>query len=94
MFQHELGPLGCASNPVSNQNPGNWKGERAGWCPGMEVPTRIDTFNTSMASSTFNFEYDYQDWVSDGAGGEAYYATSTFVVVKSDTPIVKPTVAE
>lgn len=94
MFQHNLGPLGCASNPVSNQNPGNWKGERAGWCPGMEVPTRIDNFNTSMASSTFSFEYDYEDWVTDGAGGDAFYATSTFVVVKSDTPIVKPTVAE
>ena len=93
-FDHEMGPLGCASNPVSNQSPGNWQPDRAGWCPGMAVPTRIDEFTTSMSGNTFNFEYDYQDWTSDGANGNAYYATSTFVVVKSNTPIVKPTVAE
>ena len=94
MFQHYLGPIGCASNPVSNQSPGNWQPDRAGWCPGMAVPTRINTFETSMAGNSFTFEYDYQDWVSNGQNGDAFYATSTFVVVKSNTPIAKPTVME
>jgi hypothetical protein len=93
-FQHSLEPLGCASNPVSNQSPGNWTANRAGWCPGMEVPTRINEFATSMAGTTFSFEYDYEDWVSDGGNGNAYYATSTFVVVKSNTPITNPIVVD
>lgn len=94
MFQHNLEPLGCASNPVSNQAPGNWTADRAGWCPGMDVPTRINQFTTSMAGNTFSFEYDYEDWTSDGGNGNAYYATSTFVVVKSNTPIANPTVTD
>ena len=93
-FQHNLEPLGCASNPINNQNPGNWQPDRAGWCPGMVVPARIDNFGTSMAGNTFNFEYDYEDWVSDGLGGNAFYATSTFIVVKSNTPIAKPVVMD
>jgi len=95
MFQHDMGPIGCASNPVSPQS-GNWSPDRAGWCPGMAVPVRIDVFSSSMSGATFNFEYDYEDWTSDGGNtsgqGGAYYATSTFVVVKSNSPIVKPTV--
>ncbi|WP_323789619.1 peptide-N-glycosidase F-related protein [Psychroserpens sp.] len=94
MFQHNLSPLGCASNPVSNQNPGNWQPDRAGWCPGMVVPARLNQFNSSMAGSSFSFEYDYEDWISDIAGGNAFYATSTFVVVKSNTPISKPVVSD
>lgn len=92
VFQHYMGPIGCAANPVSNQSPGNWQPDRAGWCPGMAVPVRKDVFGSSMAGSSFVFEYDYQDWVNNGGNGEAYYATSTFVVVKSNTPISKPTV--
>ena len=91
-FQHYLGSLGCASNPVSNQNPGNWEPNRAGWCPGMEVPTRIDAFSSTMAGSMFTFEYDYEDWTNNMGNGSAYYATSTYVVVKSSTPITKPVV--
>ena len=91
-FQHEMGALGCASNPISNQSPGNWMPNRAGWCPGMAVPDRIDTFASSMAGSMFTFEYDYEDWTNDMGNGNAYYATSTYVVVKSSTPITKPTV--
>jgi len=96
-FQHYMGPIGCGSNPVNGQG-GNWTPNRAGWCPGMEVPVRTDVFPTAMAGNTFTFEYDYEDWTTDGGsttgqnGGSAYYATSTFVVVKSNTPIVKPTV--
>jgi len=91
-FQHEMGALGCASNPISNQSPGNWTPDRAGWCPGMEVPTRIDSFSSSMAGNTFTFEYDYSDWTNDMGNGNAFYATSTYVVVKSNSPIAKPTV--
>jgi len=91
-FQHYMGALGCASNPVSNQNPGNWTPDRAGWCPGMEVPTRIDAFSSTLAGNTFNFEYDYEDWTNNMGNGSAYYATSTYVVVKSSTPITKPIV--
>ncbi|OUR97744.1 peptidase [Flavobacteriales bacterium 33_180_T64] len=95
MFQHDLGPLGCASNPVSNQAPGNWQPDRAGWCPGMVVPVRIDQFGTSMAGSMFDFEYEYENgWTNDGLNGDSFYATSTFVVVKSNSPINKPVVTE
>lgn len=97
MFQHNMEPIGCASNPVQPQS-GNWNPDRAGWCPGMAVPVRINQFGTSMSGSTFTFEYDYQDWTSDGGSTSgnngAFYATSTFVVVKSSTPIVKPTVMD
>lgn len=89
-----MGPLGCASNPVNNQSPGNWQPDRAGWCPGMVVPARYDQFSGSMAGSSFSFEYDYVNWTNDGANGDAFYATSTFVVVKSNTPISKPMVTE
>jgi len=95
MFQHDMGPLGCASNPVSPQN-GNWQPDRAGWCPGMAVPVRIDEFDNAMAGNTFGFKYDFEDWVNDlqstADNVHAYYAISTFVVVKSDTPIAKPNV--
>ncbi len=97
MFQHNMEPIGCASNPVQPQS-GNWNPDRAGWCPGMAVPVRINQFGTSMSGSTFTSEYDYQDWTSDGGSTSgnngAFYATSTFVVVKSSTPIVKPTVMD
>ncbi len=94
MFQHNMGPIGCAGNPINNQSPGNWVPDRAGWCPGMVVPPRLDEFVGSMAGNSFTFEYDYEDWVTDGLNGNAFYATSTFVVVKSSTPIVKPTVTD
>lgn len=94
-FQHNMGPIGCGANPVSGQA-GNWVPDRAGWCPGMEVPVRVNDLASSMAGSTFTFEYDYEDWTADGGSTSgtagAYYATSTFVIVKSNTPIIKPTV--
>ncbi len=91
-FKHYMGPIGCGSNPVNNQNPGNWKGERAGWCPGMEVPTRIDILENAMAGSTFDFEYDFKYWRNNDQNGEAYNAISTYIIVKSNTPIDKATV--
>lgn len=93
MFQHNLGPLGCASNPVSNQAPGNWTPDRAGWCPGMEVPTRIDSFTSSMAGTTFTFEYGFENWTNTTTDN-SFYPISTFVVVKSDTPISRAVVMD
>ena len=91
-FQHYMGPIGCASNPVSNQSPGNWMPDRAGWCPGMAVPVRSNDLGTSFNGTSFTFEYDFEDWTSDGQGGNAYYAISTYVVVKSNTEISNPVV--
>lgn len=96
-FAHKMEPIGCGTNPVNPQN-GNWAPDRAGWCPGMAVPVRINEFPVSMAGNTFSFEYDFEDWVSDGgtSSGQngAFYATSTFVVVKSNSPIDKPQVED
>ena len=60
----------------------------------MEVPIRLDQFDSAMAGSSFAFEYDYEDWVNNGGNCNAFCATSTFVVVKSNTPIAKPVVNE
>ncbi len=96
-FDHVLSPLGCADNPVKNQA-GNWTTDRAGWCPGMAVPVRTNTLDKSFAGHTVSFEYDYQDWVADGGNtsGNAgsYYATSCFVIVKSNSPIDPAVVSE
>jgi hypothetical protein len=51
----------------------------------MIVPVRTNALDSALSS--FNFEYDFEDWTNDGANGDAYYATSTYVVVKSNTPI-------
>lgn len=91
-YSHEMGPLGCQNNPIDNQAPGNWQPNRAGWCPGMVVPTRIDLLNTSALQNTFTFQYKFEDWQNNGQNGDAFYAVSTFVVAKSDKKIQKPTV--
>lgn len=93
-FQHNLDPIGCASNPINNQNPGNWMPDRAGWCPGMVVPVRTNLMDNSISGSTFAFEYDFEDWTNDGANGSAFYATSTYVVVKSNSMVSSPIVID
>ena len=93
-FQHNLGPIGCSANPVNNQNPGNWQPDRAGWCPGMAVPVRMNSLDTSYSGSTVSFEYDFEDWTSDGNGGNAFYAISTYVIVKSNSEITAPIVTD
>ena len=93
-FQHNLGPLGCSANPINNQNPGNWQPDRAGWCPGMAVPVRMNSLDTSYSGSTISFEYDFEDWTSDGNGGNAFYAISTYVIVKSNSEITTPIVTD
>jgi hypothetical protein len=63
-FQHYLGPIGCVTNPVSPQN-GNWAPDRAGWCPGMAVPNRINSLEASLAGTTFSFDYEFEPWTND-----------------------------
>ena len=99
VFQHNMGPIGCGSNPI-NQQAGNWQNDRAGWCPGMVVPVRSDEIDLSSTGTSFNFEYDFEDWVSDGGVIDpsyqpgAYYATSTYIVVKSSSQISIPIVTD
>ena len=93
-FQHSLGPIGCSANPINNQNPGNWQPDRAGWCPGMAVPVRMNSLDTSYSGSTISFEYDFEDWISDGNGGNAFYAISTYIIVKSNSEITAPVVTD
>lgn len=96
-FEHDLKALGCASNPIKNQQ-GNWQGDRAGWCPGMIVPVRIDTFTNSVAGTDLNYEYKFKPWTNNMQAQidnpHAYYAISSFVVVKSNNPISKPQVLD
>ena len=82
-----MGSIGCASNPISNQNPGNWQPNRAGWCPGMAVPVRTDNLDISYSGKSITFEYELEDWTSDGAGGNAFYGVSTYIVLKSNNEI-------
>lgn len=88
-FEHYLGPLGCADNPIDNQAPGNWEGDRAGWCPGMAVPVREDALDSSLFGESFDFEYALEDWTNNQMNGDAFYAISSFVVVKSNEPITE-----
>lgn len=83
-YLHKLAGLGCSDNPVNNQAPGNWEPDRAGWCPGMVVPFRFDNIAKEKFGTTFDFEYKFEDYVTTG---EAYYAISTFLVLKSNQPI-------
>ena len=96
-FQHYLGPIGCITNPVSPQY-GNWSPDRAGWCPGMAVPNRINSLEASLAGTTFSFDYEFEPWTNDllstSSNIHAYYAISSFIIVKSNSPINKPTVTE
>ena len=98
-FSHYMGPIGCGSNPISNQG-GNWAPDRAGWCPGMIVPVRLDKFDSDMSNSTINFEYYFQPWTNNFAGTpgynnkNAYNAISTFIVLKSDQQIDAATISD
>lgn len=92
-FLHSMEPIGCGSNQVSPQN-GNWAPDRAGWCPGKEVPIRTDAMSNLMAGESLSFEYSFEDWANDLGNGKAYYSLSTFVVLESDTPIQAAIVTE
>lgn len=93
-YKHKLEGIGCAKNPVDNQAPGNWKPDRAGWCPGMVVPIRFDNIQKTLFGTNFNFEYKFEPWTrEDKKDNNAYYAISTFVVLKSNSPITKATIS-
>jgi hypothetical protein len=53
----------------------------------MAVPVRVDELDPSLNGALFTFEYDLEDWTSNGNGGNAFYAISTYVVIKSDSEI-------
>ncbi len=95
LFSHEMKGMGCDRNVVSDQG-GNWKPDRAGWCPGMEVPVRTDIFSVSMAAESFCYTYELEPWTNDfqtdADNKHAYYAISSFILVKSNTPIEAPVV--
>ena len=97
-FSHYMGPIGCSSNPITNQG-GNWSPDRAGWCSGMVVPVRIDQFNLDISNSTIDFEYYFQPWTNNFVGTQgynnknAYNAISSFIVLKSDQQIDAATIS-
>ena len=97
-FSHYMGPIGCGSNPINNQG-GNWAPDRAGWCPGMVVPVRVDKFDSDVSNSTLNFEYYFKPWINNFVGTpgynnkNAYNAISCFIVVKSDQEIEPATIS-
>ncbi|NSL85205.1 peptidase [Chitinophaga sp. Mgbs1] len=104
-FKHNMGSLGCSTNPkvVKNQG-GNWTGNRAGWCPGMEVPVRTNILSDPKAGQSFNFNYVLQEdqwntanmaekWRDNGANPDgAYYSVSSFVIIQSNSPLTNPVV--
>lgn len=97
-FSHYMGPIGCSSNPITNQG-GNWSPDRAGWCPGMVVPVRINQFNSDISNITIDFEYYFQPWTNNFIGTQgynnknAYNAISSFIVLKSDQQIDAATIS-
>lgn len=92
LFSHYMGPIGCSQNPINNQG-GNWQPDRAGWCPGMTVPVRIDKFGNNLSNKTLNYEYDFENWTNDFVGTSGYnnknafYAISSFLILKSNSEI-------
>ena len=60
----------------------------------MEVPVRMNNLDTSYNGSTISFEYDFENWTSDGNGGNAFYAISTYIIVKSNSEINEPIVTD
>lgn len=95
LFTHAMNGIGCDKNPVQPQG-GNWEPDRAGWCPGMEVPVRTDVFETPMAAESFCYTYELEKWTNDfqttADNKHAYYAISSFILVKSNTPVDAPLV--
>lgn len=60
--EHRLWRDDCAQNPISNQR-GNWRPNRAGWCPGdIVTPWIADLGAPSPGAHTVS--YDIDDWVN------------------------------
>ena len=55
------------------------------------VKELIDKFNEDMSNSTFEYDYGFQAWTNnlqtDASNKHAYYAISTFIVLKSNEEI-------
>jgi hypothetical protein len=64
----------------------------------MAVPNRIDLLDPSLSGNTFSFDYEFEPWtnnlLSTSSNIHAYYALSSFIIVKSNTPIEKPIVMD
>ena len=94
-----MGPIGCSQNPINNQG-GNWAPDRAGWCPGMKVPVRIDKFGNDVSNKTLNYEYDFENWTNDFLGTpgynnkNAFYAISSFLILKSNSEIERAIISD
>ncbi len=99
LFSHYMGPIGCSQNPINNQG-GNWAPDRAGWCPGMTVPVRIDKFDSDISNKTMNYEYDFENWTNDFVGTpgynnkNAFYAISSFLILKSNSEIERAIISD
>ena len=53
----------------------------------MKVPVRTSNLDLGFGGSTISYEYELEDWTSDGNGGDAYYAISTYIILKSNSEI-------
>ena len=53
----------------------------------MQVPVRTNNLDLSFGGFTISYEYELEDWTSDGNGGDAYYAISTYIILKSNSEI-------
>ena len=83
----------CAQNPVSNQG-GNWKPNRAGWCPGADViPWSFDvtaSLSAEMLAGTtpVDFSYDvaegYENVCRPDAGDKCGYCAFSEVTCDYD----------
>ena len=99
LFSHYMGPIGCSQNPINNQG-GNWAPDRAGWCPGMTVPVRIDKFGADLSNKTMNYEYEFENWTNDFVGTpgynnkNAFYAISSFLILKSNSEIERAIISD
>ena len=99
LFSHYMGPIGCSQNPIDNQG-GNWEPDRAGWCPGMTVPVRIDKFGADLSNKTINYEYEFENWTNDFVGTtgynnkNAFYAISSFLILKSNSEIERAIISD
>ena len=64
----------------------------------MEVPIRIDKFNDDISNTLFDYKYDFQNWNNDlkstANNKHAYYAISSFIVLKSNKEINSALISE
>ena len=82
-FQHYMGPIGCPSNPINDeQDPGNWEPNIEGLVSWYGSSCKNDNIDSSHNGSPLFLSMIYRIFTSNGAGGNAFYAISTYVIVK------------